>query len=374
MQGESGQTVNMAAFSGKLLLVWALSLVIMAASFAGDSLAQTFAIRSANVFDGRTGEASLAFNIIIEDGVIQSLGPTSRVAIPENMSVLDGTDKWVMPGLIDVHVHNSDPAYLQKMLAMGVTSIHLMPNHPPDSPTAFTAHSNDPHHRSPRVHMSLMFTRSFPDNLFPGVYEFQKPLSVTEARDQVRMAAEQGYKSIKIIDDDSVLWAGPETLAPRFTADVFNELVEEARRHNMRVYIHATQVEVTRQAVVGDALLHGTMDMTGDEALWLAMRQSGTVWAPTSSVLLLFGDFGRYAKLLLSDPLLAATLTAPERTQFENWARSPTPLFAPNSEVLNANLEKYLGVIARNTRLALDHHIPVAVGTDGGRVMIESGV
>jgi imidazolonepropionase-like amidohydrolase len=353
-------------------IVWPLALTIITplACCGNDDPIQTTVIQSTNVVDGRTGEVTPFMDILIEGGVIRSLGSASGSAseplIPDGARILDGRDKWVMPGLIDVHVHNSDAAYLSKMLAMGVTTIHLMPNHPPDSPAEFMQRSNDPRHQSPRVHMSAMFTRSFPDNLFPGVYEFLKPGSVSEARDQIRMLAEQDYKSIKIIEDDSVLWAGPESVSPRLDPEVFSTLVEQARLRNMRVYIHSTQLEVTRQAVVADALLHGTMDFEGDAALWSAMRRNEITWAPVFTALNLFGDFGRYANRLLSDPLLAAALSEPELAQFQEWTKSSTPLFAPGAGVLHANLDQYVDVIARNTRMASDHGITVAVGTDGG--------
>src|ERR1700687_2189227 len=43
--------------------------------------------------------------VLIADGRISAVGPTDSVAIPAGATVIDSHGKWIVPGLIDAHVH-----------------------------------------------------------------------------------------------------------------------------------------------------------------------------------------------------------------------------------------------------------------------------
>src|SRR5687767_6577381 len=43
--------------------------------------------------------------ILVKDGKIQEVGPASGVKIPDGYTVLDHSDKFVMPGLVECHCH-----------------------------------------------------------------------------------------------------------------------------------------------------------------------------------------------------------------------------------------------------------------------------
>ena len=67
--------------------------------------------------------------LVIRDGRIVSAGParSAREAPPESAAeVIDVSGKWIIPGLIDAHVHADSDADLQTMLRWGVTSVRLM--------------------------------------------------------------------------------------------------------------------------------------------------------------------------------------------------------------------------------------------------------
>jgi len=64
--------------------------------------------------------------LIVSEGLIHSLGPASEVEIPEGAQVIDGESKTLMPGLVDMHVHNWDPGQHLLFLANGVTTVRNM--------------------------------------------------------------------------------------------------------------------------------------------------------------------------------------------------------------------------------------------------------
>lgn len=43
--------------------------------------------------------------VLIEDGRIRAIGPASEVAVPDAAIVHDYGDRWLCPGLIDLHSH-----------------------------------------------------------------------------------------------------------------------------------------------------------------------------------------------------------------------------------------------------------------------------
>ena len=62
-------------------------------------------IRGATIFDG-DGHRIDRGDVLIADGVIKAVEP--NLMAPEGAVVIDGTGKWVTPGIIDVHSHLGD--------------------------------------------------------------------------------------------------------------------------------------------------------------------------------------------------------------------------------------------------------------------------
>lgn len=65
--------------------------------------AQPVALQAGHVFDTESGAMLPDRIILIENGRITAVG--TQVAIPENATVIDLKDSWVVPGLIDAHTH-----------------------------------------------------------------------------------------------------------------------------------------------------------------------------------------------------------------------------------------------------------------------------
>ena len=63
-------------------------------------------IRNATVFDGEGGRIE-GGTVILADGLIQAIGGP-EVAAPAGAIVIDGTGKYVTPGVIDIHSHLGD--------------------------------------------------------------------------------------------------------------------------------------------------------------------------------------------------------------------------------------------------------------------------
>jgi imidazolonepropionase-like amidohydrolase len=328
----------------------------------------TLVIEKATIVDGRSGSRQEGVTIVVEGDRIAFVGDSTPGGIPPDVTRVDGSGKWIVAGLIDVHVHDVTDDYLRGMLAWGVTSVHLMPADPPQRPANRQQESEQAATATPRLQMTEMFASVFPDNVVPGVYRLRKPQTEAEARSAVREMHANGYRQIKIIQDDSSLWTGPENPVPPLAPLLFGALVSEAQVQGMRVYVHATQRSQTQMALEAgiDGFMHGTMDaeLTTDD--WQSMKASSTVWTPAVHALRWYGDRKSYAARITDDPRLTAWMTEEERTEFETLAAAESPLFLPALSTLVESTDSYIRVLAANTRAAQAVGVVVAVGSDGG--------
>jgi imidazolonepropionase-like amidohydrolase len=80
-----------------------LSFLICCGLVGGEAGAQTVAIKAGNVIDTASGKVAKDQVILIEDGKIKSIG--SGTAIPAGAQVVDLSNEWVTPGLMDAHTH-----------------------------------------------------------------------------------------------------------------------------------------------------------------------------------------------------------------------------------------------------------------------------
>ena len=95
-------------------------------------LAESTAFVNVNVVP-MTSEAVIEQQtVVVENGDIKAIGPVDEVPIPEDARVIDGTDRYLMPGLAEMHAHvpETDSPNLGRdfslYVANGVTTIRGM--------------------------------------------------------------------------------------------------------------------------------------------------------------------------------------------------------------------------------------------------------
>ena len=62
-------------------------------------------------------------SIIVRAGIIETLGPSAEIEIPVDALIIDGNGKYLLPGLIDIHVHVLSENELLLFAAHGITSV-----------------------------------------------------------------------------------------------------------------------------------------------------------------------------------------------------------------------------------------------------------
>lgn len=67
---------------------------------------KNYAFINCSVIDGSAEESKDNMIILVNDkGIIHKIGTKSETEIPSNYEIVDITNKYVMPGLINAHVH-----------------------------------------------------------------------------------------------------------------------------------------------------------------------------------------------------------------------------------------------------------------------------
>src|ERR1700693_6146476 len=92
-------------------------------------LAAVIAFRGATVIDGTGAPPRTDMLVVISDGRITQISPVTKESVarlPAGAEVISAEGQWILPGLIDAHVHAESEDDLQRMLRWGVTSVRLM--------------------------------------------------------------------------------------------------------------------------------------------------------------------------------------------------------------------------------------------------------
>ena len=80
-----------------------LAALLILIGLSSTSFAETSVIRAGHLIDPATGKVHDNQTIVVENGIILAVG--KELDIPPNTKVIDLSDSWVMPGLMDAHVH-----------------------------------------------------------------------------------------------------------------------------------------------------------------------------------------------------------------------------------------------------------------------------
>ncbi len=84
------------------------------------------AIVGARVVDVATGSLLEDRTVVVDDGRIVRIAPSTEVTLAEDVAVVDGTGLFLLPGLADMHAHVFGGHTLTLYLANGITTIRNM--------------------------------------------------------------------------------------------------------------------------------------------------------------------------------------------------------------------------------------------------------
>ena len=85
---------------------------------------RTFAVTNINVIPMDQNTVLRNHSLLITGDRIVKIGPSSDMNLPEDINTIDGTNKFIMPGLSDMHTHIA-PSIFADNLAAGIKDLEL---------------------------------------------------------------------------------------------------------------------------------------------------------------------------------------------------------------------------------------------------------
>jgi len=257
-----------------------------------------YAILGATLIDGTGADPIEHAAVLVNDRQIKAVGRMEEISVPVNVERIEAADRYLLPGLIDLHVHvftpgfvpilpkGSDLAYagvvaarnLRSALQAGITTVRdVSSGH---VALALRTAIERGQLIGPRCYVSgrgICMTGghgSQDSAMGVSVHEVD---GVTAVRSAIRQERKAGADLIKVLTSH-------RSANPEFMQDELNAAVDEAHRLGMTIAVHAGNFATTRMAAKAgfDTIEHG-IEIDGDTAR--IMAEKGITLVPTLWVL-----------------------------------------------------------------------------------------
>lgn len=327
--------------------------------------------RNFTLIDGTGASPVAAAALVVDAGRVTWVGPVAGLRAPPAAESVDLAGKYVIPGLIDAHVHlalvhglaQDIKFYTRELVeqqlgvyaAYGITSVLVLGT---DTDTIFDVRARQ---RSGVSTQTRVFTAG-QGLVYKGSYGGVAGLNgrvatADDARAAVDAQAAKGVDVIKFWVDDEF-----GSIPTRMPPEVTRAIIEQAHRHHLRAIAHVFYLDDARSLVSQgvDALAHSVRDKPIDDAFIASMKAHGT-WQ-LAATLSREASF-TYAKLpFLDDPFFTRALDASTIQALSSSKYVQDRAAAPNFSRYPAVLETAL----QNTRREAAAGVMMGMGTDSG--------
>ena len=341
--------------------------------------------------------------VVIKDDHIANIQKSSKIKIPESATIINGTGKYVLPGLTDAHIHffqsgglytrpdvidlQKDMPYqkeidyshetmeevLHRYLQNGITNVIDV------GATVNFLKQREPFKNDDDA-PSIYITGPLLTTYEPSVYENLKddePFNLVKTvEDGINMVQQQlpfHPDFIKIWYITSRNASGVEASA-RKNLPIIKAIIDEAHKNNLKVAVHATQ-RITAQLAVEngcDFLVHSVDDEILKADFIQLMKKNKTILCPTLIVSAGYiNTFGQTIspsnhELLKADPYQLGSLLdlkhLPDTLLINNYKKMA------NSKEGVARLSKADSISMANLKILSDEGVLIATGTDAGNI------
>jgi len=168
--------------------------------------------------------------VIIENGIIKSIGKTGNTIVDPDMIEINGQGKYLIPGLFDMHTHffyeqgehkNTCETELKMMLANGLTTVRILAGHP----AYLEARNNVAHDKWTGPELFIASPQLVGRWPWPAEFKNYEIVDTKEkAANAVRQFRMEGYDEIKI------------TFMVK--AEVYDAIINTAKEERIRVTGH----------------------------------------------------------------------------------------------------------------------------------------
>ena len=193
------------------------------------------ALVGATLIDGSGGPALPGAAVVVRGGRVESIGLRSAFQLPKRTREVDVSGKWIIPGLIDAHVHLAPAASWAppRFLAWGVTTVR------------------DAHGGIGSLSLKRRFNKGTPEG--PRVYQAGAMLDGLPATYPDAIAVNSESEARKGVD--RLVSAGADFIKvyTRIDPPLLRAIVDESRAFNLRVTGHLGMTDAVTAAKAGIA-------------------------------------------------------------------------------------------------------------------------
>jgi imidazolonepropionase-like amidohydrolase len=324
------------------------TLIILATAllFTASATAQVTVLTHVTVIDGAGAVPQKDVTIVMENGRIRDVGPSSKIPVPAGATVVDLTGKFIAPGIINAHGHvgaKTEPQLRQYAL-YGVTTTTSMQTDPDEVVQVREAQKRGDL-RGARV--STVKYRFAPD---PEV------VTPEQARTKVDETVAAGADYIKVWVDSG--FGTRAKLTPEFCAAV----LEQARKHGKLTFGHAYELSDAKMLVERglNVLAHNIRDREVDSEFIAVLKQRNVTLIPTlirDEFLFAYGD----APAWIDDPFFQKFVPAERLAVLKTKIRDEQ-VKNPQRALIKAGFE----MNKINLKKLSDGGVRIALGTDSG--------
>lgn len=238
---------------------------------------------NANVWDPGSSRVIRRATVLLRDGRIDSVH-AGRSHIPPGIRRVDLHGMWLLPGLIDAHVHLADA---HRPLTSGVTTVRWLGGDFGD--VALRERHRHGGAQIPDIlPAGYQIVRKPSDKFFldmPELADLRSGLAgPDDMRRVVRALAKRGVSVIKILATERSGLPKSDPLKRMLNDEEIVAIVDEAAKHGVPIAAHAHSDDGTASAVRAGArtIEHGTY---ASDATLLMMKAKHTCLVPTFAVL-----------------------------------------------------------------------------------------
>ena len=359
-----------------------LAVAAVALLAAAPALAETTVLTHVTVIDG-TGAAAMPDSaIVMTDGKISYVGPMSGLKAPAGAKTEDMSGKFVMPGIIDSHVHvgmmkgiTQDEKYetpenvqadLKQYAAYGVTSVQVLGT---DKDFVLDMRKQQ---RKSRPTVARLFSAGQGAVIkggYGGLVGVTNPISTPEeGRKLVDEQAAKGVDFIKLWVDDE-----RKTIPVKMPPAVSAAIIDEAHKKHLRAVAHIFYLSDAKELVKEgiDGFAHMVRDVPVDQELLDAMKAKG-VWmvSPTLS-----REYAYNAAVMpwLNDPFFTRGVTPETLTALKTMAREQAVILGPTrfpglpyEKKVYWDMSRTLFQALENYQAMIKAGVKTGMGTDSG--------
>ena len=286
------------------------ALIGICLSLASTVFSQTTTwITNVTIVNTKDGKLQPSQTVVVQgEKIIQVNKYRTKTKVPDSVTVVDGTGKFIMPGLVDGHIHffQSGGLYtrpdavdlgkvysyekdqqwirdnhndiMRRYLACGITSVAdvggPMSNYD-------VRKKNSINNNSPVAWVTGPLISTYqPPNLDKNDPPIIKVTTEEEARQMVR-------KQLPMKPDFIKIWyiVTPDQAAAS-TLPIVKAAIDESHKNGLKVCVHATEYETAKLSVEAgaDILVHSVDDQLLDDAFLKLMKQKNVTYIPTAIV------------------------------------------------------------------------------------------